>query len=132
MHIPSSKLPQYFRGMTFPVQVLEEKSDRVAFSLSRAELGALAERGMVAATGTHTKVRKVRLTRPAERVASLRMKLAVWPIAEDNMTVTGPANRKRHHPGRTSAYARVVSQGVTYSAEDCPWEMRVAVDGASV
>lgn len=146
MHIPAERLPKYFRGMSFPVSVLEEKGDRVAYTVSRGELAALCEGDLVSATGTFTRVRKVRLTRPVEKVSTLRMKMAVWPIAEDNRTVVGPANRKRHHAGRSSAYARVVptekavrraklSQdfvGQTFTAENCPRLLRVQVDAAAV
>lgn len=90
--------------MAFPVDVLAEKHDSVAFRLGRAELEELIHQGVVFGIGNRKRIKWLRLQRPVEVIAAMRLKLRILPIAADNRTTHLVSHTVSHHPGRSGAY----------------------------
>jgi hypothetical protein len=67
--IPSRKLLPYFPNLCFPVNLLEEKSDKVVASLSSVELLALVAKEQVIGIGSWNRIKRLRLNRPIEKSA---------------------------------------------------------------
>ena len=79
MIIAARNLSGYFKTLQFPVEILEEKGDRVARVESRRGLLALIEVEAVIGIGTWNRIRHLRLNRPIEALAELRIKLQ-YPV----------------------------------------------------
>ena len=107
MIISAKRIPKYIHGMKFPVDVLEEKSKRVAFVLmNREELLAMCDVDALTANGTWNKIKYIRVNRPMREIESLRMKLVlVIPVAEDSRTVQRDHSTYSPHPRRSRAYS---------------------------
>jgi len=107
MIISAKRIPKYLHGLKFPVDVLEEKSKRVAFVLmNREELLAMCDVEALTANGTWNKIKYIRVNRPMREIEALRMKLrAVLPVAEDSRTVQRDHNTYLFHPRRSRAFS---------------------------
>lgn len=89
MIIPSSNLSKYLHGITFPLDVLEEKADRVAITVSVDEFLRLVSMGAVIGIGSRTRLKRVRLntlTAPAQQ--------AVKAILERSGSITTGASKE--------------------------------------
>lgn len=84
--IPSHKLPAYFQSLQFPVQILEEKGDRIARIEDRAGLLMLIEADVVIGVGTWKRLRRLRLNMPVDALASRRIKSQASPVAVASQT----------------------------------------------
>lgn len=62
--IKASNIVKYFGTLTFPVQVREERSERVALSATRDELLSLIHLGKVIGVGSWKQIRHIRLNSP--------------------------------------------------------------------
>jgi hypothetical protein len=118
--IPSCKLSAYLDGIQFPVQILEEKGDRVARIEDREGLLELIEVDAVIGIGSWNRIRHLRLNRPVEELATLRVKLRVLPFATASKTVFPLRLDDGHrvhtfHGRRCSAY-RQGRERLDYSA----------------
>jgi hypothetical protein len=109
--ISSRKLGAYLDGLSFPVQVLEEKGDRVARVEDRQGLLTLIEAEAVIGIGSWRRIHHLRLNRPAEELPLLRIEQRVLPLSLASKTVfllRLDDGRRVHtfHGRRCSAYRR--------------------------
>lgn len=86
MIIPSQSLRSYLKTLQFPVEILEEKGQNVARIEDRRGLLVLIDVGAVIGIGTWKRIRHLRLNRPTESMAALRVKLQVSPMAAASRT----------------------------------------------
>lgn len=64
MTLSSVELLDYRRSFVFPLQILEERSDRVALTVQAAEFYYLIEKNAIIGVGSWKTIKKVRLSRP--------------------------------------------------------------------
>ncbi len=120
MIIPSHKIPDYFASLEFPVQVLEEKGDRVVRIEGPQGLMELIEVDAVIGVGSWKRIRHLRLNRPVEALASLRIKLQIQPVAAASKTTFAlqldSGRRVQSFHGRSCAGYRQGRQRLDYNA----------------
>ena len=63
MTISSQSLVPYLHGMTFPVDVLAPKDDRVMFRMDRAQLRSLIAANGVIGIGSRSKIKRLRVNK---------------------------------------------------------------------
>lgn len=108
MLIGAKRIPLYLRDLEFPVDVLAERSGKIAFVLqTQEELLALCEVNAVVARGTYNRIYEFQVNRPIAEVESLRLKLHTRvPTAEDSRTVERVhVDMYSFHPRRSRAYS---------------------------
>ena len=71
MTISSKDLVPYLHGMTFPVDVLAPKDDRVMFRMDRAQLRSLIAANGVIGIGSRSKIKRLRVNKLNANVAEV-------------------------------------------------------------
>jgi len=87
MIIPSHKLTAYLDTLPFPVEILEERGNRVVRVEDRAGLLGLIEAEAVIGIGSWKRIRHLRLNMPIEQLESLRINGQFTPMAAANKTI---------------------------------------------
>lgn len=80
MTIPSRLIPKYYHSLEFPVNILHEKSDHVAYAaVDQKTLDEMIAAECVTGHGTWRRIRKLRLNRPMEAMIALRLSFPRLP-----------------------------------------------------
>jgi hypothetical protein len=70
MTISSRDLLRYLPGMTFPVEILAPKDDRVMFRMDRVQLRGLIASGGVIGIGSRNHIKRLRVNKLNEMIAA--------------------------------------------------------------